>query len=319
VKLPPGGGEGDVHRLAVLGADGFIGSAVVRAGLEARLRVTAIALKHPWRLDGLTSPRLRHLAVAEGRWWLPHRDEAVAGALRECDSLALLAYTPPPAGDEEPLRHEREVNLSGARAVAEIAGGGGRVVFTSSADVYGRWHAEPVTESTEPDPARPYAAAKLEAEAEIQRICDRATCLRIATVYGPGENGPRAIPSFIRAFANGDGPVVHGDGSDVHDYIHVDDVAAAIVAAAVSDPPSSLYNLGSGVGRTTLSVLEAVAAAMDRPARARHVEGVRAPARLVLDTTLIGRELRLGPRVPFEEGLRGEVEWLLAHREQLGW
>ncbi len=46
-------------------------------------------------------------------------------------------------------------------------------------------------------------------------------------MFGPGENGPRAIPSFVRALHAGVRPVVDGDGSDVRDYVHVVDVAAA--------------------------------------------------------------------------------------------
>lgn len=309
------GVAGAQHRLAVLGADGFIGSAVVRAAIGQGLDTTAISVKAPWRLRQLSRDKLRHVRIADGRWWRPDLDPSLEAALQEADAVALLAYTPPPVDDAAKLEQERAVNVRGAQAIAKItASTGARVAFTSSADVYGPWHRQPVTESAAPEPGSAYAVAKLEAEEGVQRICGSATCLRIATVYGHGENGPRAIPAFIRALLRNEQPVVHGDGSDVRDYVHVDDVAAGILATLASDgPPERMYNLGSGTGRTTSSILEAIASIMARPALANHVPTERQRSRLVLDSTAIARDLAFRPRTPFEVGLREEVEWLTRH------
>ena len=150
--------------MVIVGADGFIGSAVVRAALGARMEVTAISLKAPWRLRDVCSARLADVRVDGGRWWLPERDLSLTSALREADSVALLAYTPPAPEEKRKLQHERAVNVRGAKAVAEIAGStGARLVFTSSADVYGPWREDPVCEAARAQPASPYAVAKIEA------------------------------------------------------------------------------------------------------------------------------------------------------------
>src|SRR6266511_877601 len=192
---------------------------------------------------------------------------------------------------------------------------GAAVVFASSADVYGPWHDSAVDEDTEPAPATPYAVAKLEAE---EAVAELTSCLvlRIATVYGPGEDGPRAIPSFVRAIRRGEAPAVHGDGSDVRDYVHVRDVAAAFVNAAIRvldrRDRRLVVNVGSGIGRTTLEVLHSVAAIMDVATRPRHVPIRRPPSRLVIDPALARRLLRFHPRSDFDAALREEVAWLLA-------
>src|SRR5204862_7818245 len=117
--------------------------------------------------------------------------------------------------------------------------------------------------------------AKGEAEESVPECCRSATCLRLATVFGPGETGPRAIPSFIRALARGERPVVHGDGDDIRDYVYVDDVAMGFLSAATIPGLAPIYNVGSGEGRSTISVLRAVAAVMERPASALHVPAKR--------------------------------------------
>ncbi len=100
-------------------------------------------------------------------------------------------------------------------------------------------------------------------------------------MFGPCENGQRAIPSFIRALDRGVRPVIHGDGTDLRDYVHVADVAAAHVNACVRSF-AAVANVGSGTGRATMDVLNAVAGAMGRPAGADFEQRPRAPSRLVV-------------------------------------
>jgi UDP-glucose 4-epimerase len=285
-------------RLVVIGADGFIGSHVVALALAAGARVRAICLREPWRLEGVeVDPELPDV------WW-----EVDVG---EAGVVALLAYEPPPSYEPESWRaHERAVNVRGAEAVA---GAGVRVVFASSADVYGAWHDEPVSEAVAPAPATPYAEAKLAAENEILRAGGGSLVLRLATVYGPSEHLRRAIPAFITALAAGDEPVVHGDGSDFRDYVYVGDVAAAIVHACAGGARGRI-NIGSGAGRSTLDILEAVGAVLEVDPRARFEPSPRPPSRLVLDAAQARAELAFEPRRDFATALREEADWLVATR-----
>lgn len=272
----------------------------------------------PWRLAGIDDRRLAIHRLDDRRWWRQDAQPALAPILAASDVAALLAYEPPPPGDEaDRVEHELVVNAAGMfRVGATAADQGLRIVFSSSADVYGRWCADPVREVDAPEPATPYSIAKLAAERLLAAVAAprEVLALRLGTVFGPGENGPRAIPSFARALLSGERPQVDGDGTAVRDYIHVEDVAAAILnACLLEEPVGSVLNVGSGRGRTTLEVLDAVRAAVDdTTARAVHVPSDMAPARLVLDITRAREVLGLDPGSDFDGLVRQEVDWLRA-------
>lgn len=299
--------------MVVIGADGFIGSAVVRAGLGAGAAVIACCAKQPWRLAGMESEPGLSIVDLSG-WWEQRRIESLEPLIAGADAVALLAYQPPPDRSSAG-RHEQEVNTAAAVAIGELAAhAGARLVFTSSVDVYGPWHEAPVTEETAPQPQTPYSEAKLEAEHRLARGPGSVLTLRLSTVYGPGEDGPRAVPSFIRAFLRSETPVLHGDGTDIRDYVHVDDIAAAILNGCLRSPLPGTINLGTGVGRSTEEVLRAVAAALEVEPELERAPSRGPSLRLVVDPALAVRELDFDPRREFGPALREEAAWLRDRR-----
>jgi UDP-glucose 4-epimerase len=207
-----------------------------------------------------------------------------------------------------------EALCDGAAALEVARRSRGRFVFASSADVYGAWHEEPVAENVPPAPATPYAEAKLAVEKGLADGVADWVALRIATVYGPSEHERRAIPSFIRAALDRRPAVVHGDGSDVRDYVYVGDAAAAIVACCAHRLAAKIHNVGSGTGRSTMDVLRLIASVLGVEPKARFEPVSRAPSRLVLRTAAIQEAIGYRPREDFTTGLREEAEWL--HRSQ---
>jgi UDP-glucose 4-epimerase len=290
---------------------------LVYAALAAGAKVIAVCVKDPWRLQScIDQPRLVREQVTPSGWWTDRALTSLHPLFQRVDAVIHLYYRPPRVTHErQRLEEELRINASTAGRVARLAAAAGtRLIFTSSADVYGPWHDSPVAEEAAPRPITPYAKAKLEAErlvAESFGSRGAYACLRIATAYGPGENGPRAIPSFVRAISRGELPVVHGDGADVRDYVHVADVAAAAWNAAVMPACPSVVNIGSGIGRSTLDILRAVAKAMGVEPAARYEPASRPPSRLVLNVALARKTLRHVPAPDFDRRLRNEVRWLL--------
>jgi UDP-glucose 4-epimerase len=187
------------------------------------------------------------------------------------------------------------------------------IVFASSVRVYGRASGL-VRESDAPAPRTPYAIAKLAAEESIRMLSraagSTASILRYATVYGPGERAPRAIPNFVRAALAGQPPVVNGDGSDEHDYVHVCDVANATLLA-LRARAAGTYNIGTGVGTTTLEVCRLVLrlAGADVAPVFRPTELSHKPVRVVCATDLAASDLGFTARRELREGIGEEIGW----------
>jgi UDP-glucose 4-epimerase len=296
-------------RLVVLGANGFIGHAVVREALARGLAVTALCTGDAWRLDGTEAA----CVDVRDSWWTPRFGDDLRRLLDGASALVVLAYGPPPesATAAERAHHEAAVNAAGVRvASAAAAAEGTRIIFSSSASVYGFWRDDPLDESAPPRPATPYARAKLDAEAVVADAGTPSTSLRLATVYGPGEIGHRAIPRFVTSLFR-DGTIsIDGDGSDVHDYVSVFDVGRAAVAAASVPSLPQLVNIGSGVGRTTNEVAATVAEAVGIPPVIRRTSNPRPPSRIVLDVSLARQSLGLEPQTDFTAAIRHEAAWV---------
>lgn len=169
------------------------------------------------------------------------------------------------------------INLLGAMEATNVD----RLVFSSSAAVYGMPEVSLVDEATACQPINPYGETKLVGEWMVRRAADawglRAASLRYFNVAGAGWDDlgdPTAfnlIPIVFQAHRNGVPPKVFGndyptvDGTCIRDYVHVLDLAEAHLAAlgyieSVTGPPGT-FNIGTGSGSSVLEVLDAVIAA----------------------------------------------------------
>ena len=148
-----------------------------------------------------------------------------------------------------------EVNVEATRRLfsACISQGVKKVIFASSAAVYGDSSEEIKTVGMEGKCESPYAENKLEVEEFSKSISHDATeivCLRFFNVYGPGQKGDSpyssVIPIFIRALFDGQ-LTIHGDGSQTRDFIHVQDVCRSILEIIKSENIANrIINVGTG-------------------------------------------------------------------------
>jgi UDP-glucose 4-epimerase len=213
-------------------------------------------------------------------------------------------------------REYNDVNVGGTVCLAEAIRDAGvkRVVFTSSATVYGSQPRQPVSESSWPNPKVPYAVSKLAAELYLFALGElngvETIALRIFNAYGPGQRIPPAhapvVPSFIKSVLTHASLVVHGDGKQTRDFVYVDDVVEALVAAASSPGVSgSIVNIGSGE-ETSIHGLIATVGQVTRcqPEVIYNPQESGGIARLVADLSRARQLLGYEPRVSLRTGLQ---------------
>jgi UDP-glucose 4-epimerase len=213
-------------------------------------------------------------------------------------------------------REYNTVNVGGTVALMEAMRDVGvrRVVFTSSGAVYGDQAAQPLREDSTPNPRSPYAVSKLASEFYVRTIGGlwgiETVCLRVFNAYGPGQPLPAShapvIPCFLRQALQNGTIVVHGDGNQTRDYVYVDDVVFAMVAAASAPSVNrQVINIGSGqetsVRELVRQVVEVTAGSPEVVYNPRVEAGV---SRMRADLSLATQKLNYLPKVSLSEGLR---------------
>ncbi|MCB0210991.1 MAG: NAD-dependent epimerase/dehydratase family protein [Anaerolineae bacterium] len=166
-------------------------------------------------------------------------------------------------------REYNKTNVSGTVAIMEAMRDAGikRVVLASSGAIYGEQTLGKVHETLLPHPDSPYAASKLAAESYVQTIGElwniETVSLRIFNCYGPGQSipptHPPVIPQFMRQILEEGSLVVYGNGTQTRDFIYVDDVVEALIAAATADGISrQVINIGTGVGTNINQLIQCI-------------------------------------------------------------
>jgi len=217
-------------------------------------------------------------------------------------------------------REYNQVNVGGTVTLMEAMRDVGvrRVVFVSSGTVYGNQSVQPVKENAIPNPRSPYAVSKLAAEYYTKSIGAlwgiETVCLRVFNAYGPGQHHPPVhtpvIPSFLRqAWENGT-IVIHGNGEQTRDYVYVDDVVNAMVAASVAPEVNTLtINVGSGSEVSVRDLAKMVAEVTGgNPEIVYNPRNEGGLSRLCADLTLAQEKLGYQPKTSLLEGLKTTLE-----------
>jgi UDP-glucose 4-epimerase len=303
-------------RALVTGGAGFIGSHVVDA-LRARGDEVLV-------LDDLSTGRRENLSGALGGGVELVREsitdaDAVAAAFRRAQPdvvFHLAAQIDVRVSVADPA-FDASINVLGTVHLLEAARAAGcdRFVFSSTGGaLYGEGEGRdlPFGEDDRIQPDSAYGQSKRAAEGYLDLYRRQggleAISLRLGNVYGPrqdprGEAGVIAI--FCGRLRDGGQPTVFGDGRQTRDYIYVDDVVAALLAAADGDAPGP-FNVGTGRETSVLELVEALGRLGGRddfepqlaPAREGEVQ------RSTLDSSRAKRELGWEARVDLEDGLQ---------------
>ncbi len=301
----------------VTGGAGFIGSHLVDALLAAGRRVRV--------LDDLSTGRRENLAHASGVEFIEGSVasgaalDAVAGGVDCIFHLAAIASVAGSVADPEGTG---KVNYGGTVAVLEAAerARARRVVFASSAAIYGDAGGGALREDRPADPQSPYGSQKWESELACAAFAREhgleTACLRFFNVFGsrqrPDSDYSGVISVFVDRAARGCAPVIYGDGEQTRDFVHVSDVVAGLIAAAERPGGAgAVVNIGTGVATSVNRVWAEIARIAGSRLAARHVAPRAGEVRHSLaDPARAFERLGWRSRVSFADGL----ERLLAER-----
>ena len=146
-----------------------------------------------------------------------------------------------------------DVNVKGTENIFKIAKEFDlKVVYASSSSVYGNPKKIPITENSERNPINPYGETKLDDELLAEKYYKDMVSiigLRYFNVYGEGQTGSYAgvITKFLNRLKEKKTPIIFGTGTQIRDFIFVEDVALANISAMQSNVKSGFYNIGTGI------------------------------------------------------------------------
>jgi UDP-glucose 4-epimerase len=301
-------------RALVTGGSGFIGSNLIKLLTELDHEVVV--------LDNFTSGYRENLApfprarVIEG----DVRDEAaVRQAIEGCEVAFHLAAS---VGNARSIAHpieDSEINVIGTLRILEAARHHGvrKVVFSSSAGIFGELKTLPIREDHQVEPDSPYGASKLGAEklclAYAKLYPLECVCLRYFNVYGVNQRYDaygNVIPIFAHRALHGQRLVIFGDGEQTRDFINVRDVAMANYRAGMARGVSGAFNIASGTRVTINQLVELMTEAGGLTVTVEHAAPRPGDVRHSLaDVSAAQAGFGFEPTVTLEKGLAEYMAW----------
>jgi UDP-glucose 4-epimerase len=190
-----------------------------------------------------------------------------------------------------------------------------KVIFASSAAIYGDNPTLPETEDMPPNPTSPYALSKLAGEYYCRIFQDiyglSTVCLRYFNPYGPKQHlfSPAAlVPIFISRVLQGQPPIVYGDGKQTRDFVFVRDVVQANILAAASES-TGIFNIGTGSNTTVYNLAESIIRMLCGNLRPILKEQAGPGVRGSLACTSKAKTIGYEPMYTLDEGLKETIRW----------
>lgn len=299
----------------VIGGAGFIGTHLVCELLATGRKVTVLDR----RTDAFSE-------LPQGAAYVAG-DFGQGGLIRELlcshEEVIHLAYASvPKTSFDNPFSDLLENLPPTVHLFAEVAASGGKLVFVSSGGtVYGEASRLPIPEDHPTKPISPYGVTKLtlESYAHLYAVTHglKFVCVRPANAFGPGQKpftGQGFIANAMTSLMHGQPVTVFGQRGTVRDYIYVRDLAVGIISALEKGSFSEIYNLGSGVGRSNMDVIEAILPLMEGLGDEIRIENF--PERAfdvqtnILDSGKLRKTTGWRPKMDFVEGLLCTRQWL---------
>jgi UDP-glucose 4-epimerase len=300
----------------VTGGSGFIGSCLTRVLSARGHQVTVVDNLSSGYRDNLKG--IPSVLFVEG----DIRDNAVLD--KSMSGVEVVFHLAASVGNsrsiQDPLT-DSDVNVLGTLRVLQSArrAGARRIVYSSSAGIFGQLKILPIAEDHPTEPSSPYGVSKLAAEKHCL-VYDQlhgleVVCLRYFNVYGINQRFDpygNVIPIFAERLLRKEALVIFGDGNQTRDFVNVRDVAEANYRAATERAARGVYNIASGtsvsindLARLMMRIIGSSAPiqyAAHRPGDVEHS---------IADVSAASTAFGYTPSVPLDEGLREYLGWAL--------
>ena len=314
-------------RILVTGGAGFIGSHFAR--LLARQEASGIEsivildkLTYAGRKENLTDILIKeNVEFIQGDICDPR---IVAAAISKVDSVVNFAAESHVDRSIGSAAEFVETNVSGVQVLLDAIKASKRkirFVQVSTDEVYGSINTGSWDEDAPLLPNSPYSASKAGGEL-LARAYQRTHGLdvvitRCSNNYGNHHFPEKLIPLFITNLLEGKKVPIYGSGSNVRDWLHVDDHCRGIFQVLMNGRSGEVYNIGGGRELNNLEITKSILDTMDASESSiEYVEDRKGhDFRYSVDWSKINRELGYEPKVNFEDGLKETIEWYRNNRE----
>lgn len=312
------------RRVLVTGGAGFVGSQLVERLRHAGAKVTVLDDLFTGRADALPGDvTLVQASVTDA--------DAVAENVAGQDYVFHLAARNILVSTRDPVQ-DYATNIGGTLNVLMAARSHEatvqRVLYSSSASVYGNPRNAFCHEDDPVYCLSPYAASKLGGEsycaAFFESYAVPTTIVRYSNIYGDGQDTRNpycgVVSRFLAAAHAGTPLQIHGDGLQTRDYTYVQDAVEATVLAAISPRTvGEIYNIGTGVETSVQELARQVASLIDEEVAVEHVDvrDIDNLRRRVMSIERTRKALRWVPRFTLRDGLRRTLTWFRAHPDAL--
>ncbi len=306
-------------KVLVTGGAGFIGSHVAGLLIDQGHTVEVLDdLSSGFRENVPPSTKLHVMDVQSSDASALIRENQYTALVHHAAQMDVRRSVSDPAFDVQ-------VNILGLINLMEAGKKSGlrKVVFASTGGaIYGEPEAGPQSETHQQQPLSPYGISKLTCEKLLQFYYHEYgipyVALRYGNVYGPRQNShgeAGVIAIFAERLLAHQATIIHGDGLQTRDYVYVDDVARANLAALNFREPPTSFNIGTGIETDVVTLhhkLQEVLGIRQDPTHGPEKPGEQ--RRSVLDCKKAGDKLSWKPEVSLNKGLQQTADWFASRK-----
>lgn len=298
-------------RCVVFGASGFIGGYLVEELVKNNFPVLAVGRNQEFLENKFSHLRNKVKCVQSDFFNVEKNVELIN---KNDIVFDLVTSSVPATSVKEPILEIKKNIISHAdffRRVCEKEVS--KIIFTSSGgSIYGNMGDKPFSETDIPNPQSPHAISKLTTEYFLRYFCQRKqisfTIFRISNPIGKGQgkkDGFGVIPTFLEKIRTNNPPILFNHGKLIRDFIHVTDVAAAMVLSLGKINKYDLYNIGSGQGLTIKEVWDTLKTASNSNLVAIYEDSRDFDVKeIVLDISRFSQEFSWKPKLNVKRCLK---------------